>query len=165
MWCIFRANFSVMCLKHPRCPGLGCHIDSLVRASCHQLTTASSFSCCSRRLCHRCTPARETASQDCTLWQRMSLSYLLLGLTFRQKLQLGCFFDSLKCLNAIIGKCCWGRNLDSFQVLVVVLDLSLGCQDLSPKKTMLQGNHPFHLSSSKMTSGEIQKVQNFKQHS
>ena len=74
MWCIFRANFSVMCLKHPRCPGLGCHIDSLVRASCHQLTTASSFSCCSRRLCHRCTPARETASQDCTLWQRMSLS-------------------------------------------------------------------------------------------
>ena len=136
MWCIFRANFSVICLKHPRCPGLGCHIDSLVRASCHQLTTASSFSCCSRRLCHRCTPARETASQDCTLWQRMSLSYLLLGLTFRQKLQLGCFFDSLKqmLLRQKFGffpslSCCFG--------LVPWLPRSV------PKENNVAGKSPF----------------------
>ena len=136
MWCIFRANFSVICLKHPRCPGLGCHIDSLVRASCHQLTTASSFSCCSRRLCHRCTPARETASQDCTLWQRISLSYLLLGLTFRQKLQLGCFFDSLKqmLLRQKFGffpslSCCFG--------LVPWLPRSV------PKENNVAGKSPF----------------------
>ena len=54
--------------------------------------TSPASAAAARRLCHRCTPPRETASQDCTLWQRISLSYLLLGLTFCQKLQLGCFF-------------------------------------------------------------------------
>ena len=49
MWCILKANFSVICLKHPPRRGLAGHIDSLV----DQLTTASSSSC--RRLCHRCT--------------------------------------------------------------------------------------------------------------
>ena len=138
-----------ICLKHPPWPGLAGHIDSLA----DQLTTASSFSC---RAGFAVVAHAELSWAELLLYSPatyITLSYLALEMPFRQKLlnNLAAFYS----LNRKVFKCNhWQmlprqlrRNLDSFQLLVVVFDLPVGCQHLSTKKTLLRWNQPSHLFS------------------
>ena len=106
----------------------------------------------SSRLCRRCT-RRAELSWAAPVLSATYITYLALEMPFRQKLlnNLAAFYS----LNRKVFKCNhWQmlprqlrRNLDSFQLLVVVFDLPVGCQHLSTKKTLLRWNQPSHLFS------------------